>query len=338
MGIDAKKLKKTLEKHNIYVIEYFCMDNDCAMLKCFLSKVCEYLLIYIPSALRFEMNVSDYKNAYELVDLDENTENDDYSKSDKVPDMDTIDEDKSVSTYQELTKKYQKSISLDGNDEPVQRKLKRQIDRLRLPFKRLKYELALQSGRTLSVAFDDSISMFRLKGYENDVNRNVLFLINVNDFIEEIELVDEHIHTIKNQFYDIIRKVSISNLESISDQISDYKSVMSKIIEKKESYIKLINEYKSLYQRAKANEKELIEEYKQKLQAADSSVKKSMIEGMYDKKIKEHYSAKNEIVKRGMILALGYQTALLILEETSFDNTIMIDRVSKNFELLRKSF
>ncbi len=337
MSIDSKKLKKTLEKHHIYVIEYFCMDNDCAMLKCFLSKICEYLLIYIPSALRFEMKVVDYKNAYELVDLDESTENDDYSKSDKVPDMDTIDEEKSVSTYHELTQKYQKAITLDANDEPIQRKLKRQIDRLRLPFKRLRYELALQNGRLLSVAFDDNISLFRLKGYTDDTSRTVLFLINVNDFIEEIELVDEHIQTIKTQFYDIIKKVSLSNLESISDQIGDYKNVVSKITSKKDTYIKMINDYKKLYQSAKDQESILIEDYKTKMNTAESSTKRSIIESSFEKRMKEHYVAKNEIVKKGMLLALEYQSNMLILEETTFDNTIMIERVTKNFELLRKS-
>ena len=339
MGIDSKKLKKTLEKHHIIILEYFCIDGDCAMLKCFLAKSCEYLLIYISSSLRFEMNVKDFKNAYELQDVDENTENDDYSKSGKVPDMDTIDEEKSVNSYRELTKKYQKSITLDPNDEPIQRKLKRQIDRLKQPFKRLNYDLSIQNGKYLSVAFGDDISMFSIKSYNNSVNqqRYIMYLVNVNDFIETIEEIDEHISIIKKQFYDIIKKVSLSNLESIQEQVGDYKSMIHKITNKTNEYEKMIDEYLSLYKDALFKENELVKEYKNKIDK-EQGVKKSSLEIEYEKVISELYKSKIDIIRKGILLASKYHSYILILEEASFDNSIMLERVSNNFNLLKQSF
>jgi hypothetical protein len=335
MSIDSKKLRRTLEKHNMIVIEYYCIDGDCAMLKCFLSKIGEYLLIYIPSALRFRMSVSENKNAYELQDIEENTENDDYSKSGKVPDMDIIDEEKSVNNYKELTKKYQKSITMDGNDEPISRKLKRQIDRLRLPFSRLTYELALQNSKFLCVSFGDSITMFSIKGYSSK-NKTILFLINVNDFIDRIEDVDEQIGVIKEQFYDIIKKVSISNLESISDQISEYKHIMSRIETKKEDYKRSIVEYREIYEKTKEKEDDIIKVYKEKM-ARETGVKRDTLDNEYQRRINELYKTKIEVIQRGITLVSKFQTNILILEETSFDNSVMLERVSKNFTLLKNT-
>ena len=285
MGIDSKKLKKTLEKNHIMILEYFCIDGDCAMLKCFLAKTCEYILIYIPSALRFELKTTDVKNAYDLQDLDETTDNDDYSKSGKMPDMDTIDEEKSVNSYKDMISKYQKSITLDGNDEPVPRKLKRQIDRLKQPFKRLKYELSIQTDKYLSVAFDDDITMFKIKDYPHENIRYIMYLVNINDFIEKIEDIDYQIDIIKKQFYDIIKKVSLSNLESISDQISDYKNVIQKIKSKKEEYEKSIADYIDMYKGCISKEKEVINLFKEKLEK-EIGTKKSTIEMEYNKKIR----------------------------------------------------
>jgi hypothetical protein len=336
MGIDSKKLKKTLEKHHIILVEYFCIDSECAMIKCFLSKTCEYILIYIPSALRFEMNFSEYKNAFQLEELDENTDNDDYSKSGKMPDMDTIDEEKSVNSYKELVSKYQRSITLDPNDEPISRKLKRQIDRLKQPFKRLKYELSIQNGKFLAVVFDEDITMFSVKQYNSELDRCIMYLMSVNDFIDRIEYVDEQISIIKNQFYDIIKKVSLSNLDTISDQISDYKNIVKKISDKKEKYENSIKDYLELYDMMIKKEKELYTLYKDKLEK-ETGLKKSTTELEYNKKIKEIYKGKIESVRNGILLASKYQTGILILEETSFDNSIMIERVSNNFKLLYNS-
>jgi len=335
MSIDSKKLKKTLEKHHIIVVEYYCIEGDCAMLKCFLARICEYILIYIPSALRFQMSTSEYQNAYELRDVEENTENDDYAKSGKIPDMDTMDEEKSVNSYKELTKKYQRSITLEGNDEPVSRKLKRQLDRLRLPFSRLSYELALQHSKFIGVAFGDDINMFTIKGYKNK-NKCILYLMNVNEFIEKIEDIDEHVNIIKDQFYDIISKVSLSNLESISEQILDYKSIITKIASKKQTYSSSITEYREIYDKTKEKEDGIMDSYRQKMRS-EQGIKKGTVELDLQRQLNELYKTKIEVIQKGIVLSSKFQTNILILEETSFDNSVMVDRVSKNFTILRNS-
>jgi hypothetical protein len=334
MSIDSKKLKKMLEKYDIHIIEYYSLDGDCAIIKCFLTQVTEFLLIYIPTKLRFP--ISSGKNVYALENIEEHTDNDDYSKSSKIPDMESIDEEKSVSTYNDLTKKYNKTISLEGNDEPIQRKLKRQIDRLRIPFQKIYYDIGIQNGKYLTVAFGDNISMFSIKGY-SDKNRYILFIITIRDFIDKLDDIKDEISTIKKQFYEILIKVSLSNLEQISSSIENYSTITNNISQKKEQYRQSIQEFQQLYQSLKEKEENVIYKFKESITKLQG-VKRDSLENELQKQLNNIFSSKMDLVSKGILLASGYQRNLLILEEISFDNSIMIDRVQKNFTILKEIY
>ena len=81
MSIDHKKIKRILEQADIIIIAYYLIDGDCAMIKCFLSKTFEFLIIYIPSKYRFAMSTTMGRNIYNLDMIEDNTDPDDYSKT-----------------------------------------------------------------------------------------------------------------------------------------------------------------------------------------------------------------------------------------------------------------
>ena len=55
----------------------------------------------------------------------------------------------------------------------------------------------------------------------------------------------------------------------------------------------------------------------------------------YQKEIDQIFYSKNDVIKKGMILVSKYQKNMLTMEEVSFDNSIMIDRIYKNFDQLK---
>jgi len=333
-GLDIKKFKKILQKYDLSIVEYYNIDKKCAMIKVFINSICEFLIIYIPSKIRSEI---DSQNSYDIIELSDNIENDDYSNSSKVPNMQKIDEEKSVSKYEELTKKYKTNISLDGSDEPITRKIKRQINRLRIPFSSLEYDIGIINGKFLGVSFGDSVSLFNIKNYKINTNssKNIMYLININDLIKKIDDVQENIECIKSQFYDIMHNVSVSNFESINAYGNLFSKNYDSIIVKKDDYKKSINEYQNIYKKIKEKEEEIINEY-QKAQLLDDILKKKALTTKFQKEIDEIFYSKNDIIKKGMILVSKYQKKLLTLEEVSFDNSIMIDRVYKNFDQLKE--
>lgn len=334
MSLDIKKFKKILNKFNISIIEYYSIDRKCAMIKAFIDSICEFLIIYIPSKIRFEI---DTQNIYEIVEIEDKTDNDDYSNSSKVPNIQKIDEEKSLSKYDEMTKKYKTNISLDGSDEPIPRKIKRQINRLKIPFSSLDYDIGIVHNKYMAISFGDSVSIYHIKNY-NGTNRNIMYFINVNSLIQKIDEVEDNVDSIKKQFYDIIQTVSISNFNSINDSKlvpPSYMPTMTSINIKKEEYKKSIQDYQNIYQKIKEKQDNIINEYN-KISEQDDVIKTKALSSKFQKELNEVFYSKTDIIKKGMILVSKYQKNILILEEVSFDNSIMIDRISKNFDQLKE--
>lgn len=335
MSIDAKKLKKILDTNHITPLEYFCLDNECAVIKCFFNRNCEFLTIYIPSKFRFAMKPSPSEKIYELEDMDETTENDDYSKSDRVPDMSSIDQDMS-SRYKELSQKYEKNISIEGNDEPVPRKIKRQIGRVKLPFARLSYDIAIQNGKWLCMAFDDDLSFFSIKGYQaNNKLRCFSFLVVLTDFIEIIDKMSEQISIVSDQFYNIVHRASISNFDMIKQEIDSYDTIINSITSKHEQYVQSIKEYRKLYETIKEKEETVINSFRDKLNKEQGATRVS-IEASMQKQYDSLFKSRVEIIDKGVDIVRRFQRNFLIIEEVSFDNNIMLTRVRKNFDMFKE--
>lgn len=335
MSIDAKKLKKILDTNHITPLEHFCLDNECAVIKCFFNRNGEFLTIYIPSKYRFAMKPSPSDKIYELEDMDDTTENDDYTKTDRIPDMASIDQDAS-NHYKELSQKYEKNISIEGNDEPVSRKIKRQIGRLKMPFSRLSYNIAVQNGKWLCMAFDDDLSFFSVKGYQaNHKVRNFSFLVVLTDFIEIIDKMSEQITTISDQFYNIIHKASISNFDMIRSEIDSYDTIIQTITSKHGQYMQSIQEYRKLYESMREKEETVINSFRDKInkeQGAGRASAEASLQKQYDILFKSRI----EIIERGVDIARRFHRNLLVVEEVSFDNNIMLTRVRKNFDLFKE--
>ena len=332
-GLDIKKFKKILQKYDISIIEYYSIDKKCAIIKAFINSICEFLIIYIPSKIRFEI---ESQNCYEIVEIEDNTDNDDYSSSTKIPNMQKIDEEKSISKYEELTNKYKTNISLDGSDEPIPRKIKRQLNRLKIPFSSLEYDIGISNGKFLGVSFGDSDSIFNIKNYKVNPSspRNVMYLININDLIKKIDDIQENVNCMKSQFYDIIHNVSVSNFQSINSYGNLFSKSYDSILLKKDEYKKSIIDYQNIYKKIKDKEEEIISEY-HKSQSLDDIIKKKAMTEKYQKEIDQIFYSKNDVIKKGMILVSKYQKNMLTMEEVSFDNSIMIDRIYKNFDQLK---
>ncbi len=334
-SLDIKKFKKILQKYDITILEYYCIDKKCALIKAFINPLCEFLLIYIPTKIRFEISG---QNVFDATELEEDkSDPDDYSNTSKVPNIGSIDEEKSVSKYQELTKKYKTNISLENSDEPVQRKINRQLSRLKLPFSKLQYDIAIQNTKYIGVSFGDSNSIFLIKNYSKLKTPiyNIMYVINVNDLIDKLEDLVQDIDTIKTQFYSIIKNVSNSNFNSISQENKSYDNIFLGIISKKDDYQKSIAEYKELYNKIKEREDSIIENYQNMIKSSTDNIKKVSLENKFQKEMNDLFFSKNDIIKKGTILVSKYQKNLLILEEVSFDNSIMIERINKNFNLLK---
>ena len=334
-SIDRKKFKNMLSKVNIIIIDYYILDGECAMIKCFLAKSFEFLLIYIPSKYRFSMDPSPEKNIFEIKIIDENSECDDYTKTGKQPEIDPIDGEKSVNLYTELTRKYHRDISTDNEEEPIERTIRRQVSRLKIPFKNLKYDISIQNKKILCVSFGDDLNLFNIKG-TTTTDLIMMYVINLKDFIDQIDEIQLKIDIVKKQFYKIVQKISISNIESIPNIDT---RINIKITEKIKSYQGYVEEYQEIYDKAIEKENDIVKKYKNLLVSTTADIiKKNSIEKEAEKELKASMNVKIEIIEAGIGVVSSIQKNLLRWEEIGFDNLIMMEKVQRNFDKLEKYF
>ena len=110
--IDINKLKSILEKSGIIIIDYYTLDDKCAMLKTFIYNVNQFLLIYIPSKLRSD--IKNKKDIYELKSLDEVVDEEDYAKFDEYQ-INQVQQQTHKDSYKQLANKYNKQIVINGD-------------------------------------------------------------------------------------------------------------------------------------------------------------------------------------------------------------------------------
>lgn len=341
MSIDARKLKRLLTRHEILPIEYFCFKGEqkCALVKCFLHSCSQFLLLYIPSKYRFE--VREEKDVFDLEDIQPDpVEEDDYSQ---LPDEDSkryseteLQEQRS-SKYQALQRKYHRTLTAGDDDEPLVRKLNRQCKRLHQPLSKTSYDFALQHERTLAVSFDGTPSFYHIKGYSipKDLVRCMMFVVTLTDVIDKIEELNDEIGRLSEKFLTLLIRVSDSNMAEMAGEIENADFVCSKLAAKRDDLARHVRDDLEKMEKVRKEETRLLDEYQQESMKAKSSHERVRVTDELQKEIDNLFHRKNELTKKNMTHSLRYHQIVLSVEEISFDNSVMMDRVRKNFQLLR---
>ena len=334
MSITHSHVKKILKKKNITPVEYFCLEKECALIKCFLNNLGEMLLIYVSSKHRFAL---ENDKGYELEDIEDNepSESDDYTDATAGNIENIINSDKDT-IFNELTKNYKKSISVDVNDEPVTRKLKRQLARLKIPLAKLQYNIAIQMGKTMGLLFDDEVTFFNVRSYHDLKTKEFFYLVNLDQFISKIDEIPQEIAIIKDQFQTIVFNASVANLSKISHQISNFNTDIKNIKQKIDEYYDAIKKYVDMYKRHEDDFSSAISQLRSS--DKDSQLKRAMTDTEIQKKTESHIKSSNDIIQDGIQLIKRFYYNILTLESISFDNCVMVLRVENNFQLLATTF
>ena len=210
--IDVNKLKQSLEKSGIIFIDYFLIEGKCAMIKAYSCTINQFLLLYISTKLRSE--IKSRSNVYELKDMDEVTDEEDYAKFDEFQ-INNIRQKVDTDVYKNTTQKYNKNISLNGDGvEQFEKRITRQVKRLNIPFQKLEYTIGIQNKKIMALNFGDEISLFHIKNYSKNI-RCYMYIVNVKELIENNEEIQSEIGSINNQFFKIIYEIIETNCKQL---------------------------------------------------------------------------------------------------------------------------
>jgi len=335
-SIDINKLKANLEKYGIFILEYYTIDNKCAMLKGFVTQINQFLLIYIPSKIRSE--IKNKNNTYELKTLDEVVDEEDYAKFDEFQ-ISMINDKKNKDVYKNEVHKYTKNIVINGDGiEQFEKRIMRQVKRLNIPFSKLEYTLGIQNKKIVALNFGDEINLFYIKNYTKDV-RCYLYILNIKELIDNITEIQYELGNINNQFLNIVYEIVENNIKEISGlQEVKYEYIIDQFKQNITQYKQKESTFNSLIKIIDSEEKKEIKKYRELFIKESSVIRKNTLENEYQTILKNIYKKKSDRLEEFIDETYIFNIFFLLLEEISFDNSVMLKRINMNFEKLKAIF
>ena len=335
--IDLSKLKASLEKTGILIVEYYLLEEKCAMLKAYVYSINQFLLIYIPTKLRAELKGK--KNTYELKSLEDVVDEEDYAKFDEYQINMIRQGGSDKDAYKNLSQKYNKQIVLNGDGvEQFEKRIMRQVKRLNIPFSKLEYTIGVQNKKILALNFGEEINLFYVKNYTKDV-RCYMYIVNVKDLIENGTEMQHEIGSINTQFFKIICDVIESNLTEISSIANkDYTAIIVKYQKQKAEFAKKTDAFLAFIKKIDDEEKAEIKKYKGLFANETSGIRKNSLETEYQNVLSSFMKKRVDKTESIIDQTYVFHIFFLLLEEISFDNFVMIKRTTSNFEKLKALF
>lgn len=335
--IDLSKLKASLEKIGILIVEYYLLEEKCAMLKAYIYSINQFLLIYIPTKLRAELKGK--KNMYELKSLEDVVDEEDYAKFDEYQINMIRQGGSDKDAYKNLSQKYNKQIVLNGDGvEQFEKRIMRQVKRLNIPFSKLEYTIGVQNKKIMALNFGEEINLFYVKNYTKDI-RCYMYIVNVKDLIENGTEMQHEIGTINAQFFKIICDVIDSNLTEIASIANkDYTAIIAKYQKQKAEFAKKSDTFLAFIKKIDDEEKAEVKKYKGLFANETSGIRKNSLETEYQNVLSSFMKKRVDKTESMIEQTYVFHIFFLLLEEISFDNFIMIKRTTSNFEKLKALF
>lgn len=358
MPLSIDKLINLLGKQKLVPVMYFKMMGTCAFIKVLCFENSEEYLLYIQSKYEIKLP-KDIPNVYKLKDIDLDERGD---ISQRYGEQNDEDEDEILldnsefgglgdeSIEKRLQRGYKKDIICDDKiekDFPDLRSINRQLDRLRLSLTNVRYKVGILYKNYLCVINrNDEIDFFSIKkfGKEMSNNRSLLIHFDLELFYENQESLLYDINQMRTGIFKNLDKnqiVQINSLNKILKNKDNINSIVSKLLQIKSDTRKKLDENKSLLTKLNENCREIISKNQELNEIRNSNRGNLTDETTYfklkeknDQKLLKAESMRKNLQEKIIELSGKHNDLTLLLEETSFDNVVMLDRILTNLNLL----
>jgi len=330
MSLSFKKLYKLIESNQFYNCNFFSIDNSCVYIK-IISKIDNNsYILYIPSKYDVKMkNFQSYElkeisniNSTSDIVLEYAYDNNNKEREDMYHDHGTH---KDVNEFN-LMDNYKSEININNTrsrDNEEVKCLFRQMKRLKYSVENLSYKLCIMYKSYLCViARDNSISCYFIKNFNSQDNtKNILVCSDLEILFAKNLRIHNELKQVKDGIQKIINKNYITNTKYIAELVKkniNISVIHQNIIEKKKSLDSLYNQIHNLIENVKLKEKQIKE----------TTNNQEMLEKILKSKAKLIIEINKVINKRDNLM--------LLYDKIFFDNIIMLDKISKNINLLNE--
>jgi hypothetical protein len=360
MTLSLHKLEKALNKQNIILRKIYTMDGLCIYLELLCISTAEICMMYIPSKYEIKAEYGDIcKISYVNINEDGSIPEDYGEEPDNFDLENTYDEvdinidlsHKDMAGHLEESYKHPLSLKdMNKGDKSNLREIFRQLRRLKFCVQNLKYKLCiLYKGYLCCIRRDDTFECYHTVT-EPDVEdkRTLVVTLDLETFYTKTKFIKDDIKTVKDGIYNVLDKNQVRHTQNLH-KILEFKTTLittsSECLKKKGSYSIYITKMEGMLRDLDISERDLVnklnsieERYANDrgLKGIHKDIEKSNILSKHENELKEINTVRQEIIGNLMNIKEKRETLSLKVDKICFDNTVMLDAILKNFELLKE--
>lgn len=358
MPLSLKKLQNLLSNKGLLPKKYFTIRDMCVYIELLNIYSADSIMLYIPS--KYNILADNNKDIYkmEYLDIDENGNiSHDYAGEPDNHDLDNdyeeidIDNDINKKNFENnLTEKYNHPLSLKDikkNDTNNIREIFRQLKRLKFCVQNLKYKICIMYKDFLCcLRRDNTLEGYLVQNLRGPPDHKLVITIDLVSFYEKIEYISVDTKTIREGIYKILNKNQekhITNLQKMLDVKNNLSLYSQQVINKKNKYTNHLIDLELLFNNIISAEQNILEKLlntKNKyntssgIKGIHNDIEHSHNMSRYESELSKINVIKQDIITNILNTKSKLENLSLKMDYISFDNSVMIDAIIKNFNRL----
>ena len=358
MPISIRKLDNLLASKGFVCKTFFTYEGFCVYIEVFSVQNASSFMLYVSP--RYEMKIEERENVYELKYMEISREDENISNfyANEPDDVD-IEEfynsnEINFNNYNQqnsnleklLMEDYNKELSIKDINKDDTQNLKdifRQLNRFMYCVQNIKYKLTIVYRNYLcSITKDNELDCFLILNYPRIDQRKLYIYIDLKTLYVKMDTFVNDIRTVKEGIYKLLNQNQIKHTKVLNDMLEQKITILQyseKVQTKKEELSAYIREFENLLVNLTENEKSLYEKL-DKVRGKNSEygikglhddIEKSHLSAHYEAELEKIQGVKQEIIENIIKLKTEQENITLKMDKILFDNSIMINEISKNF-------
>lgn len=348
--LSIKKLEKFLSNNGFLTRSFFTIGGMCCYIDVISSITSETFLIYIPS--RYDIEINEGNSVYKIEQIEISEQLDEEHNVDNQKLYNEIEMEvgeNNINLENKLENNYNFGVNLEDSSYIIMKNLKdlsRQIKRLKLCLKNVKYKTAIIYKTFLCVLKrDDSIECYNIKKYIKTNSRKLYLIADLEFLYQNIENIQDDLPIIYKSLYKVLDKnqeihdIKIYNILKEYDKITNSSNTIFDI---KNDFLQHFNNFKLLFINISKHETQATNELYninikyQGLTNLHNDIQKTHHIGKLEKDIQNIKKIKQDIIINIIKIREKRENILLLVDKIMFDNIVMLDQIKKNCDLLKE--
>jgi hypothetical protein len=347
MTLSLKKLCKILKKKNFVPTRYYSSEGNCIFIQMISLITGVSCMLYINS--KFEIPIGEDENVTEIeyYDMEDDPESYDQdavkSPEEQYPEV-VVKPSENVSAKEHLTDKYKRSITITSGAKknlPALKGLVRQLERLQLCVNGLPYHLTIIQDGYLGFIRDGETDTYVFKNMSGLCPRSLNVATTLPEFYEKGDEINDEISQISKGIRKILDKNLSGHAEYLRDLVQRHGNLNTFTLlvqNRKDQYYQMIEKYEKLLAQLIAQEEKIKQEYQQTEliigEGIDKDLQRSQLRNQIELRLTDCASLKKAVLDQLSHLNHGLESISMATDRILFDNSVMMDKVFKNFDKL----